>query len=233
MRFSLASSVVVALAAQSAVASNWFNKAGAYCESLTQSSPPSICSGLLLMPHAVVYNKWHDTELDRWLSDYNIPHPTPVDRKDLENLVKTHWNDKVVYPYQSWDASQLQAYLTLKGQEAKRDTEKNKDSLLDQVKEYWTETDESAHQAYGNVRDWIFDRYVGVLALSTKLMPAAGPTRSSRRSVITTAFLCPSPALATHSSKPSARTTRRLPTTSRRRPSTLVTGCTSHGLIRI
>lgn len=48
--------------------------------------------------HAVAYNKWHETELERWLSDHDIPYPTPADRKDLENLVKDNWQDKVVDP---------------------------------------------------------------------------------------------------------------------------------------
>ncbi|PSN67270.1 hypothetical protein BS50DRAFT_600713 [Corynespora cassiicola Philippines] len=133
MKFSLASTLVVGLAAQGAVASTWFGKA--------------------------VYNKWHETELERWLSDHNVPYPTPADRKDLENLVKNNWNDKVVTPYNSWDAQTLQNYLTLKGTQAKKGTEKNTASLAEQVKEYWTETEESANQAYGNVRDWIFDSW--------------------------------------------------------------------------
>ena len=64
-----------------------------------------------------VYNKWHETELDRWLSDHgenyprlilasfllltcytDIPHPSPADRRDLENLVKTNWDTKVQKP---------------------------------------------------------------------------------------------------------------------------------------
>jgi hypothetical protein len=104
-----------------------------------------------------VYNKWHETELDRWLTDHNIPHPKAADRKELQDLVKNNWDSQVVHPYKSWDAQTLQNYLTLKGQQAKKGTEKNTDSLVDQVKLYWVETEESANQAYGSVRDWIFD----------------------------------------------------------------------------
>ncbi|KAF2271820.1 uncharacterized protein EI97DRAFT_470909 [Westerdykella ornata] len=136
MRFSFASITVVALAAQGTVASNWFGN-----------------------PGKPVYNKWHETELDRWLTDHNVPHPKAADRKELENLVKEHWNDKVVQPYHSWDAKTLQNYLTLKGYQAKEGAEKNKQSLVEQVKQYWTETEESANQAYSNVRDWIFDTW--------------------------------------------------------------------------
>ncbi len=32
------------------------------------------------------YNKWHETELERWLSDHDVPYPTPADRRDLEKL---------------------------------------------------------------------------------------------------------------------------------------------------
>lgn len=114
----------------------------------------------LTLTGGAVYNKWHETELDRWLSDHNVPHPKAADRKDLENLVKDNWNDKIVNPYYSWDAQSLQKYLSLKGTQAKKGTEKNTKSLAEQVKEYWTETEDSANQAYGSVRDWIFDTYV-------------------------------------------------------------------------
>ena len=63
-----------------------------------------------------MYNKWHETELERWLSDHgmsllsvphclvflirmlDIPYPTPADRKDLENLVSTNWESRVQVP---------------------------------------------------------------------------------------------------------------------------------------
>ena len=105
----------------------------------------------------LVYNKWHETELERWLSDHSIPYPTPADRKDLENLVKDNWNAKVVSPYSSWSPEQLQTYLVQQGKAVKKGTEKNKDSLVTQVKQYWYETENEASDAYANVRDWIFD----------------------------------------------------------------------------
>lgn len=133
MKLHFTSTLVVAFAAQSAVASSWFGKP--------------------------VYNKWHETELERWLSDHNIPYPTPSDRKDLESLIKNNWNDKVVTPYNSWDAQTLRNYLTAKGYQAKKGTEKNTQSLAEQVKVYWTETEDSANQAYANVQNWIFDTW--------------------------------------------------------------------------
>lgn len=136
MKFSIASIAVVALAAQGTVANTWFGNSG-----------------------KPVYNKWHETELDRWLTDHNIPHPKAADRKELQDLVKNNWDSHVVHPYKSWDAQTLQNYLTLKGYQAKKGTEKNTDSLVDQVKVYWTETEDSANQAYGSVRDWIFDTW--------------------------------------------------------------------------
>ncbi|KAH9877333.1 hypothetical protein IAQ61_002698 [Plenodomus lingam] len=103
------------------------------------------------------YDKWHETELERWLKDHNVPHPGPSDRKSLVNTVKAHWNDKVVTPYTSWDVTTLGNYLSLKGQQAKKGTEQDAKSLAEQVKVYWTETEDSANQAYGSVKDWIFD----------------------------------------------------------------------------
>lgn len=104
-----------------------------------------------------MYNKWHETELERWLSDHNVPYPKASDRKDLENLVKNNWENNVVKPYNSWDLNQLQSYLSSKGQEVKKGAEKNKDSLLAQVQGYWYETADQANDAYGKVETWIFD----------------------------------------------------------------------------
>jgi hypothetical protein len=133
MRFS--SLLVAAAAANSVVASSWFGKTD------------------------VVYNKWHETELERWLSDNNVPYPTPADRKDLENLIKNNWNDKVVTPYNSWDTKQLQSYLTSKGHESKKGAQQNKDGLISSVKSYFTETEDQISQSYANTRDWILDSW--------------------------------------------------------------------------
>jgi len=133
MKFSLTSLAVVALASQSVVASSWFAKAA--------------------------YNKWHETELERWLSDHDVPYPTPADRKDLQDLVKKNWENSVIKPYNSWDVNQLQNYLTSKGYQAKKGAEKNKDSLISQVQTYWTETADQANDAYSNVQNWVFDSW--------------------------------------------------------------------------
>ena len=108
---------------------------------------------------ATAYNKWHETELERWLSDHNVPYPTPADRKDLENLVKTNWQSKVGSPYSDWEPAQLQSYLKSKGHEVKKGTEKNKDSLISQVKANWHENADAASDSYNSVKDWIFDMF--------------------------------------------------------------------------
>jgi hypothetical protein len=115
-----------------------------------------------------VYDKWHETELERWLSDHGIPHPAPSDRKALQKTVQDNWNDRIVTPYNSWDAQSLSNYLTAKGQQAKKGTEKDAKSLAEQVKVYWTETEDSANQAYGSVKEWIFDSYVSHLPSDIK-----------------------------------------------------------------
>ncbi|KAI9692084.1 MAG: hypothetical protein M1820_009552 [Bogoriella megaspora] len=140
MRFSLLPTLVVALAADGAIASSWFSKAA--------------------------YNKWHETELERWLSDHDVPYPTPADRKDLENLVKENWDANVVTPYQSWDTNRLQSYLGQKGKTVKKGTEQNKDSLVNQVQASWHETGDQATEAYDSVKDWIFDTYAYLLTVS-------------------------------------------------------------------
>jgi hypothetical protein len=106
-----------------------------------------------------VYNKWHETELERWLSDNSIPYPTPADRKDLEDLVQKNWNAAVVEPYSSWDTAQLSSYLQNKGHQVSSEAQETKESLLSQVKANWYETEENAHGAFVSVRDWILDTW--------------------------------------------------------------------------
>ncbi|KAI1908163.1 hypothetical protein LOZ61_005727 [Ophidiomyces ophidiicola] len=119
MRF-FTTGLILALATAEAVgSSNWFSKA--------------------------VYNRWHETELERWLSDHDIPYPTPADRKDLENLIKNNWDKYVQIPishtneavgdsyenakgwiFDSWSESHLKTFLDKHGipnpQPRKRDT---------------------------------------------------------------------------------------------------------------
>ena len=108
---------------------------------------------------SLAYNKWHETELERWLSDNNVPYPTPADRKDLENLVKSNWNAKIATPYKDWETPQLQSYLKSKGADTKKATDANKNSLVNSVKSYWTDSSDTATDSYHSVKDWIFDRY--------------------------------------------------------------------------
>lgn len=108
---------------------------------------------------SAAYNKWHETELERWLSDNNIPYPTPADRKDLESLVEKNWNDYVIEPYNNWDTAQLNGFLKAKGQEASSDAQQAKESLVSQVKANWYETEEKSHNAWASVKDWILDSW--------------------------------------------------------------------------
>merc|ERR1711939_674373 len=107
--------LVLGLAAEATVASSWFSKS--------------------------VYNKWHETELERWLSDHNVPYPTPYDRAQLETAVKDNWQTKVSQPYGDWDSAQLSAYLKQKGVETK-------DAAADNTEDAWS-----------SVKDWIFDSW--------------------------------------------------------------------------
>jgi len=133
MRFSLSSALVAVLAADSVIASSWFGR--------------------------TAYNKWHETELERWLSDNNIPYPTPSDRKDLETLIKSNWNDRVVAPYNSWDTNQLQKYLSARGEDVKKGAESNKNSLVAQVQSSWSDSEDKVNEAYDSVKNWIFDSW--------------------------------------------------------------------------
>ena len=72
-------------------------------------------------------------------------------------MVKNNWDDYVSKPYNKWDTQRLQNYITSQGKEVKKGTEKNTDSLIQQVQSYWQETAEQASDSYGNVQGWIFD----------------------------------------------------------------------------
>jgi len=133
MRFSLLKGLVALASVQSVAGSSWFGK--------------------------TVYNKWHETELERWLTDHNVPYPAAADRKDLELLVKDHWNDKVVTPYNSWDLEQLKQYVISSGEQVSNAATDGKDYFVDQVKSSWKDTADTTDQAYGNVKDWIFDTW--------------------------------------------------------------------------
>ncbi|KFY17134.1 hypothetical protein V492_00867, partial [Pseudogymnoascus sp. VKM F-4246] len=159
------------------VASNWFSKSSKFVLKpffiVPERNMPFILRALKLEDifslsyhRAVVgsdvdflYNKWHETELERWLSDHDIPHPTPADRADLEKLVQENWNSKIVSPYSDWDTTQLKAYLTERSQEASNAAGANKDSLIESVKNYWYETEDKAEDAFSSVKDWIFDSW--------------------------------------------------------------------------
>ncbi|KAI0967612.1 hypothetical protein F4678DRAFT_238283 [Xylaria arbuscula] len=130
----LTSLFTLALATNVAVgSSNWFSKAA--------------------------YNKWHETELERWLSDNDIPYPTPADRKDLENLIQKNWDNYAISPYKNWDSDKLSTYLKSKGVETKEAAESNKNSLVSQVQSQWYETEDKAQQAWTDTKDWFLDTW--------------------------------------------------------------------------
>lgn len=144
----------LALASNTVLGSSWFSKAGKCMRSIPTSN-----SWLTAILRILAYNKWHETELERWLSDHDIPYPTPADRKDLENLVQKNWEDYAVSPYKSWDSQKLQAYLKAKGIETKDAAEDTKDSLVSQVQSSWYETEDKAQTAWASVKDWILDTW--------------------------------------------------------------------------
>jgi hypothetical protein len=123
----------LALVANAAVASSWFSNAA--------------------------YNKWHETELERWLSDHDVPYPSPADRKDLEKLVQKNWESNVVEPYSAWDTEKLTGYLKQKGVETQESAEETRDSLLTRVKSAWYESEDKTQNAWINVKDWILDTW--------------------------------------------------------------------------
>lgn len=148
--------VVLALYASSSAAILGFGKSGMYISFTASSSATLFVTNMSFL----AYNKWHETELERWLSDHDIPYPAPADRKDLEHLVKENWDRKVSSPYNEWDTNRLQAYLQQKGIEMNEKSKDNKNWLVETVKKNWYETENVADDAYETVKSWIFDTYV-------------------------------------------------------------------------
>jgi hypothetical protein len=64
-----------------------------------------------------------------------------------------------VSPYRSWDSADLSAFLQARGSKAASEAEATKDSLVEQVKANWYETEDNAQQAWTNIRDWILDTW--------------------------------------------------------------------------
>jgi len=151
MKFRWASSLLLLLATSEAVgASNWFSKA--------------------------VYNKWHETELERWLSDHDIPYPTPADRKDLENLVKSNWESKVHVPlahssnqasdhlnnvkgwiFDSWTDSQLKAFCDKHGITVPQP--RKRDQFLQTARESYETVAKKLGETTAYPGNWLYEQW--------------------------------------------------------------------------
>ncbi|KAL4928386.1 double-strand break repair enhancer MSC1 [Aspergillus undulatus] len=151
MKLHLASWLVCTLAAADAVgASTWFGKA--------------------------VYNKWHETELERWLSDHDIPFPSPADRKNLENAVKTNWDVKVQKPlgqlsdkagdrwedtrewiFDTWSESHLKAFLDRHGVPAPQP--RHRDTLLKTARENYESVAQKLGEAAHYPGNWLYEQW--------------------------------------------------------------------------
>jgi hypothetical protein len=142
--------LALALGVNAVAASSWFSNAGEFCTLSACRDSTDV---------TIAYNKWHETELERWLSDNDIPYPTPADRKELEKLVEKNWDANVVQPYRSWDTEKLTGYLKQKGIDSKEYAEDTRDSLLARVKNAWYESEDTAQHAWINTKDWILDTW--------------------------------------------------------------------------
>ncbi|KAJ5135105.1 uncharacterized protein N7515_004383 [Penicillium bovifimosum] len=151
MKLNLATGLVCLLASTEVVAaSSWWSKA--------------------------VYNKWHETELERWLSDHDIPYPTPADRRDLENLVKSNWESRVQKPlgqaadqashelhharewiFDTWSDSQLKAFLDRHGIPAPQP--RQRDSLIRAARENYEKIATKAGETVSYPGDWVYAQW--------------------------------------------------------------------------
>ncbi|KAJ5516682.1 hypothetical protein N7527_008242 [Penicillium freii] len=151
MKLNLATGLLCLLASTEVVAaSSWWNKA--------------------------IYNKWHETELERWLSDHNIPYPSPADRRDLENLVKTNWDNRVQKPlgqaadninhelhharewvFDTWSDSQLKAFLDRHGIPAPQP--RRRDLLIKTARENYEKIATKVGETASYPGDWLYEEW--------------------------------------------------------------------------
>ncbi|KAJ5760773.1 hypothetical protein N7520_007929 [Penicillium odoratum] len=151
MKLNLAFGLVFFLATAEAVgASSWWSKA--------------------------VYNKWHETELERWLSDHDIPYPTPADRRDLESLVKSNWESKVQKPlgsisdqisdefhhakewvFDTWSDSQLKAFLDYHGIPAPQP--RKRDVLVKTAREHYEAIAKKVGETAAYPGNWVYQQW--------------------------------------------------------------------------
>jgi hypothetical protein len=73
--------------------------------------------------------------------------------------VQSNWDNHAVAPYRNWDTEKLNHYLKQKGVESKDGAAATKDSLIDQVKGLWYESEDKAQNAWVNTKDWILDSW--------------------------------------------------------------------------
>ncbi|OJJ51512.1 hypothetical protein ASPZODRAFT_402579 [Penicilliopsis zonata CBS 506.65] len=123
-----------------------------------------------------VYNRWHETELERWLSDHDIPYPTPADRKELENLVKSNWNQRVQKPlgyaadqttdqihhakewiFDTWSESHLKAFLDRHGIPAPQP--RKRDVLLQTARENYEIIAKKVGETASYPGNWLYEQW--------------------------------------------------------------------------
>ncbi|KAE8349716.1 hypothetical protein BDV28DRAFT_160254 [Aspergillus coremiiformis] len=123
-----------------------------------------------------VYNKWHETELERWLSDHDIPFPSPAERRDLESAVKVNWDTKVQKPlghaadqaneqwhhakdwiFDTWSESHLKAFLDRHGIPAPQP--RKRDVLLKTARENYETIAKRLGEAASYPGNWVYEQW--------------------------------------------------------------------------
>ncbi|PGH17779.1 hypothetical protein AJ79_00920 [Helicocarpus griseus UAMH5409] len=169
MRFSWASGLVLFLAVtETAGSRNWFSKAGGMKRSwndgspITASLPPLSQAAKPFEPTANIH--------------VDIPYPTPADRKDLEELVKTNWESRVQIPltqtaeqasesffnvkewiFDSWSDSQLKAFLDRHGIPSPQP--RRRDTLLAAARENYEAIAKKLGQTTFYPGNWLYEHW--------------------------------------------------------------------------
>jgi len=106
------------------------------------------------------YNRWHQSELERWLQDRNIPFPSAASRRDLENLVQRNWDDFTSANFfQGWSDNRLADFVRAKTGNQPENTF-DRDNLVRQIEGLWSDGwSRLPTERWGDVKSWVFDTW--------------------------------------------------------------------------
>ena len=115
-----------------------------------------------------LYDKWHETDLERWLSDHDIPYPAASDRKDLVDLVGKNWEQTEAasenayanvkgWIFDTWSESALKSFLDRHG--IPNPQPRTRDSLLATARENYQTVADKLGESSAYPGNWLYEAW--------------------------------------------------------------------------